>query len=158
MSPQAAFSLQFEAFHTAIIDDCDRAAGAERTDGMALRLRNNAVALARLQLAMLAATRAERPACAMEPVPAPEAVAHAEPQAVFHPEREAVSQPERPVEPRSSPRDHVLSGDALSHFVSRRLEPDESPHHVWQDLHAAHQAQRRRNPALPGKGFRSSSG
>jgi hypothetical protein len=152
MSPQEAFTLQIQTFHTAIVDDCNRAAGAGRSDAMVLRLRNNAVALTKLQLAMLAATQSS--ACTPEPLPA------------LEPEQAAGPGPERPVESpvgpsaglASSPQDRVLSGDALSRFVSRRLDPDESAHNVWQDLHEAQPVKRRRNPGLPRAGFRSSSG
>jgi hypothetical protein len=134
MSHQNAFSMQILAFHDAIVDDCNRAARAEQTDAMALRLRNNALALAKLQLAMLAAGGG---------VGQPEPVAPPAPDPVPRVERTP---------------DRILSGDALSRFVSRRLEPGESPHSVWQDLHAADPGKPRRNPVSRGAGFRSPSG
>lgn len=139
MSFQEAFSQQIHAFHTAIIDDCDRAARPDRSDAMVLRLRNNALALTKMQLAMLALTGAAPPA----PEPETESVPWREP---------ASSDP-----PAADP-DRILAGDALSRFVSRPLGPDESPHEVWFNQLENEPAKRRRNPAIPGAGFRSSSG
>ena len=136
---QDAFSLQFQAFHTAIIDDCDRAARPDQTDTMALRLRNNALALTRMQLAMLA-------------VPGTESTGP-EPEAPEPP----VSEPPLAEPPPLDP-DRILSGDALSRFVWRPIGPNESPNDLWQDLLSADGPKRRRNPALPGAGFRSPSG
>ena len=150
MSLQDAFSRQFQAFHTAIIDDCDRAAGSDRTDSMALRLRNNALALTRMQLAMLALTRAEP--CTPEPVAEPEP--DPEPALAWEPEPSEAGQPD----PAPFDCGRILAGDVLSRFVSRRLGPDESPHDIWQDMQETDTPQRRRNPALPRAGFRSPSG
>jgi len=88
-----------------------------------------------LQMAMLALARAD-PA-----VPQP-ALVPAEPE---------------PAEPESYDPDCIRAGDALSHFVSWLLASDESPHEVWKNLHDAEPTKRRRNPALPGAGFRSPS-
>jgi hypothetical protein len=158
---QNALSQQFMAFHVAIIDDCNRAARPEQTDAMVLRLRNNALALGRLQLPMLAVSRdddrrgtvsALEPAAASEPEGAPELA--------LEPARQ--SKPQPVVEPRmqsAAPDSHrVLNGDALCRFVSGRLEPSESPHRVWQDLHAADSRPRQRKAALPKPGFRMPSG
>ena len=61
MSIQYPFSRQIQAFHAAILDDCDRAARPEQPDAMVLRLRINALALAKVQLAMVALMKAEFP-------------------------------------------------------------------------------------------------
>jgi hypothetical protein len=157
MSPHQLLQLQIRAFHAAIIDDCERAACPGQGDAMALRLRNNALALGRMQLTMLAlidpppsaaptSDLRASDASAMEP-PAPE------------PETE-------PAEPPVSPPDHRLSGDALSRFVSSRLEPEQSPYDVWQhmqeEVSKVRPAKRGREPVpqepdLPRAGFRSPS-
>ncbi|HEX3989547.1 MAG TPA: hypothetical protein VHX39_00100 [Acetobacteraceae bacterium] len=69
MSLHDVFSRQIMAFHRAIIDDCNRAARPNRNDAMALRLRSNALALAKIQLAMLALTGAELPMAEREAEP-----------------------------------------------------------------------------------------
>src|SRR5271165_1155510 len=57
-----------------------------------------------------------------------------------------------PHAPDPDPDDHVLTGDALSQFVSRRLDPAESPHDAWQQsLRDGDDATRRFSRA----GFRS---
>ncbi|MDR3533608.1 MAG: hypothetical protein P4L90_23985 [Rhodopila sp.] len=123
---------------------------------MTLRLRNNALALARMQLSMLALARAE-PAQPVIDAPPP---AGTGPQVMPGQDEAATACPNapepdpEPAEPLPLP-DHLPSGDALSRFVSRRLEPDESPHEVWQQLHETEHRKRPRNPALPRAGFRS---
>ncbi len=146
MSPREAFPLQIRMLQAAIIDNCERAACAGQTDAMALRLRGNALALGKLQLALLALSNAvaAEPRVARLPEPSPAEPASAEP--AFG-------------EPLSLARDRLLTGDALSRFVSRRLEPEESAHEVWQLLQEAEpkgrSAKPRRKPALPKTGFRS---
>jgi hypothetical protein len=54
--------------------------------------------------------------------------------------------------------DRLLFGDTLSRFVSRRLNPDESAHAIWQHLQEANPANWRRNPASPRAAFQSPSG
>jgi hypothetical protein len=138
MTLQDVFDDQILAFHAAIMDNCNRAAHPDQSDVMALRLRNNALALGRLQMVMLTKDRHT----------APDVVPAKEPEPV-------VEQPSMPMV--TSTPDRVLTGDALSRFASRRLEPGESPHEIWQTLQES-EAGRRRNPALPGAGFRSPSG
>ena len=58
MSIQYPLPRQIQAFHAAILDDCDRAARPEQPDAMVLRLRINALALAKVQLAMVALMKA----------------------------------------------------------------------------------------------------
>jgi len=163
------------AFHGAIIDDCNRAAGVNQSDAMALRLRNNALALAKIQLAMLALTGAE-PTMA-EPEPElwrdPEPVESLTADAVSDP---TVSDPSTPdplasdplasdplafdplaFDPQAPDNERVLAGDALSRFVSRPLAADESPHQVWRQTLESEPIRRQRNPVLPGAGFRSPS-
>src|SRR5947209_6686895 len=114
MSPHELLQLQIRAFHAAIIDDCERAACPGQTDAMALRLRNNALALGRMQLTMLVlidAPRVDTPTIDTRPSDA----SAAEPTSPD-------SEPE-PAEPPVPPPDHRLSGDALSRFVSSKLEP-----------------------------------
>jgi hypothetical protein len=138
MSLTEMLSRQVLAFHDAIVSSCDRAAQPQCSDGMALRLRNNALALARVQLTMMSLTQA----AACEPQTA-------QPQPDYNqPEPEPIGQPVRP-DP-----DRILTGDALSRFVSRRLEPGECEHDIWrQSLHDAEAARRTRNPALPRPGW-----
>jgi hypothetical protein len=160
MSLQQLFLLQIQAFHTAIINDCHRAARPDQTDVMALRLRGNAATLTRLQLTLCAVTQD------VDLVPEPPVPVTRVPEPVIEPEPETVAElePVRKIaplvarRPSPPPQDHMPSGDALSRFVSRRLELDESPHHVWQDLHEAMPVKRRRNPVLPRQSFRSPSG
>ena len=154
MSLQDAFSRQIMAFHEAIMDDCDRAAGADRSDAMALRLRNNALALAKMQLAMLALTKTA-PA-----IPGPEGEAEPEVWPDVEPAESVLAEPD-PVafdgEPVAFDSERVLAGDALSRFVSRPLAADESPHEVWQQELESDPVRQRRNAVLPGAGFRSPS-
>src|SRR5208282_5609286 len=122
-------SEQILAFHTAILDSCHRSRRPEQTDTVALWLRTNVVSMTKVQLAMVSLARAEAPE--PEPEPAPEPPPHA---------------------PDPDPDDHVLTGDALSQFVSRRLDPTESPHDAWrQSLRDGDDATRRFSRA----GFRS---
>jgi hypothetical protein len=156
MSLHQAISQQILVFHTAILDDCDRAARPDRTDAMALRLRANAIVLAKLQLEMLALTKtepfgAERPLA--EPNQPQDARASSDQDVGPAHEQAPADGASRPLEQP----DHILSGDALSRFVSRRLDDNESPHDVWQQLNQVPEtaAKGRRTPALPRKGFRS---
>jgi hypothetical protein len=112
-------------------------------------LRKNAVALANLQLAILSRLRAE---------PLAAGDRHQDTDATLG--DQPASWPEEPApHPDTDDHpDHILAGDALSRFVSRRLGPDESPHEVWQRLQDGLPAQAQRNPALLRSGFRSSSG
>jgi hypothetical protein len=173
MSIQISFSRQIQAFHAAILDDCDRASRPDQHDAMVLRLRANALALAKVQLALAAVLRTEPP----EPVAT--ASRHLYPAGDPPADSEGASPP-RPSEvsamglpghketiagpplgeltgPREDGDERALTGDTLSRFVSHRLTPDESPYEVWQRLQEADPPKRRRNPALPGAGFRSSS-
>jgi hypothetical protein len=185
MSFPDAFSRQIQAFHTAIIDDCDRAARPEQNDAMVLRLRANALALAKVQLAMMTLVRAEPPELVAAAVRHPDDVSVGDRLAAsddttpswpgeralyqgivptIHPPNDEAPMPLAHVLARATMtlgddhEDRVLTGDALSRFVSRRLEPGESPHEVWQRLQEPGPAKRRGSPALPRAGFRSSSG
>lgn len=182
MSIQNHFPRQIEAFHTAILDDCDRAARPAQTDTMVLRLRANALALAKVQLAMVALLRAEPPEAVaalnhhVEEAPAADRAAGPDRTSPARPDEiptipapddavppdqppAAFAEPPlaRPSPPQDDREDRVVTGDALSRFVSHRLMPEESPHEVWRILQEADRAKQRRNPALPGAGFRSSS-
>ena len=137
MSFHTAFTQQIQAFQAAILDDCDRACRPDQTDAMALRLRANALALAKVQLALVALVQTGEP--------------------------EPVTKPAEPDPPVAAAIDHghqdrLLTGDALARFASSRLGSDESPHDVWQHLLDAETGKRARNAGLPGAGFRSSSG
>ena len=126
---QELLTEQVLAFHTAILDSCHRSRRPEQTDAVALRLRTNAVSMTKVQLAMVSLARAEAPEPEREPAPEP---------------------PPHAPEPDSD--DHVLTGDALLRFVSRRLDPAESPHDAWQQsLRDGDDATRR----FPRAGFRS---
>jgi hypothetical protein len=165
MSFQHALQQQILAFHTAIIDDCNRAARPGQTDAVALQLRKNALALAKVQLALLALDHH---------VAADAPVAFSEAGVLDHGENSDQEEnsdhgddrvidplPEpRAVDklPASSPQDRILTGDALSRFVSRRLDPGESTHDVWQELQDDEPVRCQRNPALPKPGFRLPSG
>jgi hypothetical protein len=177
MPLQAGLSRQIQAFHTAILDNCNRAGHPKQSDAMALRLRANALALAKMQLAMMALASAEPP----EPVVAVELKRDEEPVEECPagcdgtpptwpgevPDNNAPDdqlpddQPPmigagRPmVDPEE---DRLLFGDTLSRFVSRRLNPDESAHAIWQHLQEANPANWRRNPASPRAAFQSPSG
>jgi hypothetical protein len=169
---QDVFSRQIMAFHGAIMDNCNRAADADRSDTMVLRLRNNALALAKIQLAMLALTGTElpEPETGTEPWREPETGPEpwrdpepAEPQIarpLMAEPQEAEPQEAEPweaAEPSAFDGERVLAGDALSRFVSRPMASDESPHEVWQRELDNDPVRRRRNPVLPGAGFRSPS-
>jgi hypothetical protein len=256
---QDIFRRQIQAFHTAIIDGCARAAKPHQTDAMALRLRNNALALGRLQLMMAnwsgpasvgtAPRAAGKPDYYMDdgapaewetapraggkqddthgrhagdglklsdPEPrhrefwqAPETVHEAnaaqDPETPWEietkhgpktppdsqaaqdpkitPARQTVAAfetfPETETSSETEPapeagnasetktipepetvleNGRILSGDTLSRFVSRRLDPNESAYQVWCQLQDAEPATPRRNPALPKAGFRSPLG
>jgi hypothetical protein len=168
MSLQDVFSRQIQAFHAAILDDCDRSSRPDRSDAMALRLRANALALAKVQLAMVALVKAAGAELATAELQRDE----------VPPGFQAGDQRSRPddaslrwaetgptdeapmadVAAGFGEDDRVLAGDVLSRFTSRRLDPDESPHKVWQHLQSAEPGRQRRNPVLPSAGFRSSSG
>ena len=136
---------QFHAFHHAILDDCERASRPGQSDAMALLLRTNAMALAKLELAILARLQGTHDRQQdMDPTAGPA--------------DEPASWPDEPAPHPDTDEDHILAGDALSRFVSRRLGPDESPHEVWQRLQDGTTAKPQRNPALPRSGFRSSAG
>jgi hypothetical protein len=164
MSPHELLQLQVRAFHAAIIDDCERAACPGQGDAMALRLRNNALALGRMQLTMLALIDTPRTDAPRSDATLSDATPYgARPSDAS---TEEPAPPEAEPEPPVPPPDHKLSGDALSRFVSSRLEPDQSPYDVWQHLQEeaseARSAKRGRDPAppkpdLPGAGFRSPS-
>jgi hypothetical protein len=176
MSLQNQLLRQIEAFHAAILDSCDRASRPAQGDAMALRLRVNALALAKAQLAMVALLRTEP----SEPI----ADSHLEEPPAADPDRATLPPPDAiwpvrapedappPDQPPAAPaepplarpypwpddqEDRVTSGDVLSRFVSRRLMPDESPHEVWRGLQESDAARQPRDPALPRAGFRSSS-
>ena len=134
---------------------------------MALRLRNNALALGRMQLTMLALIDTPR-----SDTPRSDALRSNETSYGARPSDASIEEPAPPeaeAEPAEPPvplPDHRLSGDALSRFVSNRLEPDQSPYDVWQHLQEeaseARSAKRGRDPAppkpdLPEAGFRSPS-
>jgi hypothetical protein len=172
-SVQDAFSRQIQAFHAAILDNCDRAAHPGQSDAMVLRLRANALALAKVQLAMVALAKAGRPELVAaadhcpDEEPAGDRLARSDDTSPTPDEVPADLAPndEAPMTGRGlaimvtdGDEDRLLTGDALSRFVSSRLNPGESPHEVWQYLQEADPAKRRRNPALPGAGFRSPSG
>ncbi len=137
---------------------------------MVLRLRINALALAKVQLAIIALVKAEPP----EPIPA----AHRSPDEDPTGERwdrasgswpgensvartlddeaptaDALREPPQ----QDDQDDRILTGDALSRFVSHRLTPDQSPHEVWQRMQETDPAKQRHKPALPRAGFRSPS-
>ncbi|WP_158932207.1 hypothetical protein [Acidisphaera sp. S103] len=154
MSLQDAFSRQIMAFHGAIMDNCDRAAGADRSDTMALRLRNNAVALAKMQLAMLALTKTEPAIPGAEGGAEPDVGPDEEPAESVLVEPEPMASDGEPV---AFGGKRVLAGDALSRFVSRPLGAGESPHEVWRRELDNDPVRRRRNAVLPGAGFRSPS-
>jgi hypothetical protein len=145
------FLRQLEAFHTAILDNFERALRPAQSDAIALQLRSNALALTEAQLVMLAW---------LQTAPlAHEPPSRAMPTAAGACDGSDASD-EVGIDGGTAPfsvdsRDHVLAGDALSRFVSRRLGADESPHAVWQHLRGATKG--RRNPASPGSGFRSSA-
>jgi hypothetical protein len=160
MSIEDPFSLQIQAFHAAILDDCDRAARPEQLDAMVLRLRSNALALAKVQLAMVALMKAERP----EPFPPAHGCPDQDPTGDRWnsaartlgdeaPSADALQEPPH----RDDQDDRIFTGDALSRFVSHRLTPDQSPHEVWQRVQEPDPAKQRHKPALPGAGFRSPS-
>jgi hypothetical protein len=122
MPLQDILTEQIIAFHAAIMDSCRRSLREEQTDRMVLGLRGNAVSMAKLQLAMaaLAGNQARAPSPEQAPEPSLFELAVPEPPAM------------PPVPWAADPEDHVLAGDALSHFVSRRLGPGESAHEAWQ--------------------------
>jgi hypothetical protein len=163
------FPQQIEAFHAAILDDCDRAARPAQSDSMVLRLRANALALAKVQLAMVALLRSEPPEPAADSPAAPDHASVQRPEenpGVRAPDDATPPDPPpaaltEPPLPRPSPwpddQDRVVTGDVLSRFVSQRMTPEDSPHEVWQSLQEADPAKQWRNPALPGAGFRSAS-
>jgi hypothetical protein len=170
MPIQNHFHQQIEAFHAAILDDCDRAARPAQSDSMVLRLRANALALAKVQLAMVALLRSEPPEPAADSPAAPD---HASPQrpdeisgvrapaAAAPPDPPPAALAESPL-PRPSAwpddqEDRVVTGDVLSRFASQRLMPEDSPDEVWQILQEADPAKQGRDPALLRAGFRSAS-
>jgi hypothetical protein len=182
MSIPNHFPRQIEAFHAGFLDNCNRAASPAESDTMVLRLRANAVALAKVQLAMVAMLRAEQPqlvatashhmeeAWAADCAAGPDRASPTRPDeipTILAPDDAAlpdqppaaVARPTlaHPSPPQDDREDRVITGDVLSRFVSHRLMPEESPHEVWQSLQEAEPAKQRRNPALPGAGFRSSS-
>lgn len=147
MSYEEMLAQQFIAFHTAIVDSCGRSNRPEQTDAMALRLRNNALAMTKLQMTLLPhahgadtqtpddtdrlpkAKRTPKP----EPVLDPEPGSWPEPEGWPEPETAPEPQPPEPAANAVEPhQDHILSGDALSRFVSRRLDPAESAYQAWQ--------------------------
>ncbi len=169
MSIQYPFSRQIQAFHAAILDDCDRAARPEQPDAMVLRLRINALALAKVQLAMVALMKAESPervAAAVER-PDEDLTRDRDRTSGSWPDENSVTRTlddEAPTvdalrEPpqRDDQDDRILTGDALSRFVSHRLTTDQSPHEVWQRMQETASANQRHKPALPRAGFRSQS-
>ena len=150
MSYEEMLSQQFIAFHAAIVDSCDRSNQPQQTDAMALRLRNNAMAMTKLQITLLPLARGadcQAPGTAEPPfeakhVPKPELLP-GPPQALLDPEPASWAEPEPWHIPESvnpepvanvveSAKDHILSGDALSRFVSRRIDPAESAYQAWQ--------------------------
>jgi hypothetical protein len=181
MSFQHEFSRQVHVFSTAILDDCDRALRPEQSDTMVLRLRSNALALAKVQLAMVAiiGTEPPKPAGPADRLPEdartpdrlrvvksaaewptdPDDLAATGPAAAPAPDDLAVPQTEPSTVTVVDDEDaRLLAGDALSRFVSGRLAPDQSPHEAWQHHLATASARQPRNPALPRAGFRSASG
>jgi hypothetical protein len=170
MSIEDPLSRQIQAFHAAILDNCERAARAEQPDTMVLRLRINALALAKVQLAMVALVRVEPPEHipatrgrpdqdptgdrwdpASGPWPGESSVASTLDDEA--PTADALREPPQ----RDDQDDRILTGDALSRFVSYRLTPDQSPHEVWQRMQETDPAKQRHKPALPRAGFRSPS-
>jgi hypothetical protein len=136
---------QIQAFQTAILDDCQRAVRAGQSDAMALKLRANALALYRAQAAMLAMAG---------PGLAPAATDKLQETADDDPTFAAGD-----VHPGEPGGERSLAGDALSRFVSRRLDPSESAHDAWhRSLTEAPATPRQRNPALPRPGFRRPDG
>ena len=121
---------------------------------MVLRLRNNALALAKMQMAMLALTGLEQPETEAEP--------WHDPEPAGSPVDEPSMDEARVDEPFASEAvafddERVLAGDALSRFVSRPLAVSESPHEAWRQELESDPVRRRRNAVLPGAGFRSPS-
>ena len=180
MSYEEMLAQQFIAFHAAIVDSCGRSNRPQQTDAMALRLRNNALAMTKLQMTLLPLARgadAQTPGDAEPPskaTPAPKLELMPEPQPVLDPELAFWAEPEpwhileappEPVDPEpaanavESAQDHILSGDALSRFVSRRIDPAESAYQAWQQSlrDAAGGPAARRNAALWRTGFRTSA-
>ena len=71
MSYEEMLAQQFVAFHTAVIDSCGRSNQPQQTDAMALRLRNNALAMTKLQMTLLPHVRSAdvQTPCNTEPQP-----------------------------------------------------------------------------------------
>ncbi len=147
MSFEEMLAQQFNAFHAAIVDSCDRSNRPQQTDAMALRLRNNALAMTKLQLTLLplaCGAGAQTPPEA-EPLPhakhaqGPAPMPNPEPdwtEPEPWPETESLAEttdPETAAHAAEPARDHVLAGDALSRFVSRRIDPAESAYQAWHD-------------------------
>jgi hypothetical protein len=118
MSLQAAFSQQIMAFHGAIMDDCNRAAGADRSDSMVLRLRNNAVAMTKLQLAMLAVTGADPAEPETEAEPWPERETESEPWPEPEPDEPEMAEPYA-AEPLAFDGERVLAVRVPPHGAGR---------------------------------------
>ena len=149
MSYEEMLAQQFIAFHAAVVDSCGRSNRPQQTDAMALRLRNNALAMTKLQMTLLPLARGadawtpdnvERFSKA-KPEPMPEPQPALDPEPAFWAEPEPWHIPEAPPEPVDPEpagnavepaQDHILSGDALSRFVSRRIDPAESAYQAWQ--------------------------
>jgi hypothetical protein len=170
MSIEDPLWRQIHTFHAAIIDNCDRAARPEQADSMVLRLRNNALALAKVQLAMVALVKAERPEHTLPTHGRPDedptedrwdrasgAWAGEKSVAGALDDEAPTADAHREPAQRDGQDDRILSGDALSRFVSHRLTPDQSPHEVWQRMQETDPAKQRHKPALPRAGFRSPS-
>ncbi len=168
MSIEDPLSRQIQAFHAAILDNWDRAARPEQADNMVLRLRNNALALAKVQLAMVALVKVERSEHPLPTYGHPDedptgdgrdraSGARASENSISPgdeaPTAHALWEPPQ----RDDQGDRILSGDALSRFVSHRLTPEQSAHEVWQRMQETDPAKQRHKPALPRAGFRSPS-
>jgi hypothetical protein len=146
MSVQDLLIQQVVAFQSAIIDSCRRSRRPDQTDAMALRLRGSVVSMTRQQLALLAlaglpAAEGQQQSTAEAQQSTPEG--HLQPMPETLPQLapeppEPEPPPSQPLLAQSEPEwaadtdDHVLSGDALARFVSRRIDPRESPYSAWQ--------------------------
>ena len=150
MQLQDLLTEQILAFHDAIMDSCRRALRPEHSDRMALGLRGNAVSMAKLQLAMAALAPTEAPVPAPDPA-IPEHPVARQPGSASPALEPPWAEPPLPDPPPMTgtidPADHVLTGDALSRFASRRLGPDESAHAAWQLALAAGDDATQRYPA-----------
>ncbi|HEY4042813.1 MAG TPA: hypothetical protein VGM32_13340 [Rhodopila sp.] len=139
------FARQIQAFHIAILDNCDRAARAGQTDATVLHLRANALALVDAQFAMVALLTAEAPVTAGDRHQDNAPLSGAQEDRV-----PGLAEASMFGATSGGQEDRVLAGDALSRFVSRRLQPGESPHEVWQQMLQEVAAPGRRNSAFPG--------